>query len=220
MTHKALKSTLAAVLLAAAAAGAQAAVVTWNFSGEVTTDTNSPFSVGDTVTGSFAFETATALSGGSATTAVYTGAVRSFSIDGLAALSSADAGVTTNFVEIWDGNSANPAQPSALTDRFWAQLRDTSAPQNWFDLNMQRTVAGSNPTCIGGLSLPDSPYSPLSCFNNATVTYDYITAAGAAGSIKLRLDIGGFSTVPEPGILGLLGLGLAGIALGGRRQRS
>jgi len=217
MISEAFRSTLAAVLLAASTTGAQAAVVTWNFSGEVTLDTNSPFSLGDTVTGSFSYESLTPISSGTATTAVYAGAVRGFSIDGLASLSSSDAGVTTNFIEIWDGN---PGTGSVQIDRFWSQLRDTSAPQNWFELNMQRGVNGSNPTCIGSLSLPDSPYAPLSCFNNATVTYDYITAAGTAGSIKLRLTIGDFPTVPEPGVLALLGLGLVGVALGHRRKRS
>lgn len=212
-----LTRTLPACLLAAAALAAgpaQAGLVTWNFSGVVALDTNSPFSVGDTVTGSFSFDNSVAATSSTATTALYNGAIRSFAINGLASLAFDAPGVTINTIEIRDGNGANPS-----IDRFNAVLRDTLAPQNYFDLTLQRGLAGTNnPPCITSLALPTDPYLPLSCFNTATVTYDYLTAGGTAGSIKLRLTLDDYTRVSEPATLLLLGLGLAGLAAARKRS--
>ena len=188
---------------------ADAAVITWHFEGKVMEgSTGSSFAVGDTVFGEFSFEATTPASGATATRALYTGAVQSFSITGLDSLMATDPGVTVNFIEIWDGHSSSPT-----VDRFWAQLHDTVNPQRLFEINLQRGLAAANPACIANVALPLAPYD-LGCFNTATVAYNSL---GGAVTVKVRLRLDDVS-VPEPVVLLLLGVGLAGAWAGRRRH--
>src|SRR5262245_26302556 len=78
MIRTALGLAMAALLGFVPLSGAQAAPVTWAYTGVVSIETGTIFTVGQVVTGTFVFDNATPLSSGPAN---YAGAVRSFSID-------------------------------------------------------------------------------------------------------------------------------------------
>jgi hypothetical protein len=74
-----------------------------------------------------------------------------------------------------------------------------------------------DPPCIEGVGLPDSPCSPLSCFNTTAQRVARNTiATTSADRITLTLNL--TSMVPLPGTLTLLALGLAGLAFARRKQ--
>lgn len=60
------------------------------------------------------------------------------------------------------------------------------------------------------------------CFDSAGIASIFISDSGGGGIEVDHLQYGALrtgSSVPEPGVLGLIGLGLAGLWLGSRRQR-
>lgn len=212
MLKNSMRSTAAALLLALPLASAHGALISWNFSGTVTAENGPVFSIGDTVTGTLVFDAATArTSGNGSTTAAYAGAVKSFSLDGYPAATLVAASATTNTIDIIDRSTPNPS--GLYIDQFLADLRTADGSQR-YTLRLRQESTTSDPTCIESVALPTVPYAPLSCFGTAELTVGY-EPVGARG-FNIRLEL---TSIPEPGTLALLGLGLAGLAATRRRKQ-
>jgi hypothetical protein len=229
MIKKSLGLAVATLLSFVPLSGAEATLITWAYSGIVTAESGSIFTVGQTVTGTFVFDDATLMSAGNGTTtADYAGAVVKFTIDGLpsATLTSTDPSIDTNTILIRDNSPAN-------RDNFTANLEDLTAstPASDLDksfqliLDARDTVAPlANPPCINSVALPGLPYS-LACFDGFTNVTSLVarntTTTDPAARFTLTLDLQSISSrAPLPGTLALLVLGVASLGtLACRRRR-
>jgi hypothetical protein len=222
MIKKSLELAVATLLSFVPLSGAEATLITWAYSGVVTSEGGTIFSLGQVVTGTFTFETATAATG-TGNQRTYTGAVLSFTIDGLASatLLSTDAGVDFNQILIREGFTAG----GVILDNFSPAL-ELTGDTKYFRLVLEARdttvpTTDNDPACIESLALPTVPYSPLSCFNQTIqlVARD-VTPAGTAADWNFILDLRSLSKVPLPGTLALLVLGVAGLStLAWRRRR-
>lgn len=87
-----------------------------------------------------------------------------------------------------------------------------------FTLLLQETSAGVEP--LSGLGLPTAAEweSPLWTVQRIDLRFNPYDASGRLTANVTERGTISFLAVPEPGVLGLVGLGMIGLALSGRRQ--
>lgn len=214
----------AVALLGLGLAGvAAAAPVTYAFSGvldSVDPALDSFFTPGDTISGTFTYESTTvALPGGDTVSAVYNALTAiSFTIGSV-------TGSSTGAPEVQVGNLGTDGTSTETTDRFALVARDsdglinTGNPSlllNTFFLRLDQNAGTLFGAANGGLPTGFS----LSDFDSAVFGLD-LTPIGDAdppiGGHLISLDL--VDPVPEPTTMTLLGIGLLGLA-GLRRRRA
>lgn len=214
-------ATVIGAIAAFSAAGARdsaAALITYNFAGTVSSvDVNltSQFGNGNTLSGSFTFESTTAALGGSTTITAVFNALTSlnFAVNGYTAS-------TTGAPELQIGNKDGVAE---LTDRFAAVSRAsdglTGANVNGASLNafILRLDDSSGSVFSSALNLPTNislaDFDGSSFFLFFQQNNDLSVVAGTLSSF-------GVSTgVPEPATLAILGVALLGIGVMSRCRK-
>jgi hypothetical protein len=193
-----------------------AAPVTFDFTGNVTSQVGTTHSIGSQITGTFTFDSAaTGVTSSGGTQADYSSAVSNFSIAEFQSVPGA-AGP----IEILD-NHPFPNPPGSIQEAFVARYTDLNGTFT-FDLD----VIGSNPTAINSLALPQSPY-PLGpfdfkrfSFDNHDISTPHIDMAifGDITSVTLVQDVA--PSVPELSTWAMVILGFAGIGFMTYRRRN
>jgi hypothetical protein len=193
-----------------AGTAANAAPVTWNFTAIVSIDYNSPLNLGDTVSGSITFDTATPASFSSSTQARYNNALTSVSLAALpiGALPTNGIGVYNNasFVSHFDLFSVD-----AHTG-FWPTYLS-------FGLSLYKSQSSGYPvTAITSLNLPTTPYD-LSTFASSTFNLNKYTNGNSEFSAQGYLtSLTLASAVPEPATWAMILLGFAGVGFAAYRR--
>jgi hypothetical protein len=208
----------AAILLAGGSvfAPTYAAPVTFDFTGNVTSQQGTTHNVGSQITGTFTFDSAAAgvISSG-ATQADYSAAVSNFRIAEFQSVAGA-AGP----IEIVDNH--NFGNPGSVEDAFVAHYTDPNGVFT-FDLDV---IGSSNPAAINSLALPLSPY-PLGPFafkrfefDNHDITAPHIAMNlfGDITSVTLVEDVS--PAVPEPSTWIMIILGFAGVGFMAHRRKT
>ena len=189
--------------------------LTFDFTGNVTSQQGTTHIIGTQITGSFTFDSAAAgvITSG-ATQADYSLAVSNFRIAEFQSVAGA-AGP----IEIVDNH--NFGSPGSVEDAFVAHYTDSNGVFT-FDLDV---ISSSNPTAINSLALPLSPY-PLGPFAFKRFEFDNhdISAAhipmslfGDIASVTLIGDVA--PAVPEPSTWALMILGFAGVGFMAYRRK-
>ena len=192
-----------------------AALVTFDFTGNVTSQQGTLHGIGSQITGTFTFDFAAAgVTSSGGTQADYSSAVSNFSI---AEFHSVPGG--TGPIEILD-NHPFPNPPGSIQEAFVARYTDLNGTFT-FDLD----VIGSNPTAINSLALPLSPYAlgPFDfkrfSFDNHDIRTPHIemNLFGDITSVTLVENVS--PAVPEPSTWAMMILGFGGIGFIAYRRR-
>ncbi len=171
----------AAVALALTIGGANASLVTWDFSGTVTNEMNSSYADGNTITGSITFNTSTPGTITLPGNEFYYGAITGFTIGSFQATIVPGA---TNRIEILD----NYVDGSFVEDAFAVYLDEGGPATPTFSL--QLSVMGPTiPSAVTSLALPVTPY------NLADFATDLATPVFGETSFGY---MGGFVSGPPP----------------------
>jgi hypothetical protein len=186
---------LTACLIAAAPA-ADAALITVNFSGVVTSAVNGPFAPGTAVAGSYTYEGETAGSGINSIAASYYGPVRRFRIG--ETVYDAETGNTDNRVQIVD---------NAPDDLYYASAFSTSAAG----------PTGFRVSVSGGSNLLSSLL--ITAIPNLSVATDRTFSAYSPTSGQIFGNLTSLSVVPVPAALPLMASAVGALALAGMRSK-
>lgn len=201
---------LAAVAALGLSSAAQAALVTFNYTGEITSTSDSAYTLGQALNFSVVLDTSAPIfqlqNGG--TTAVYNAAVQSitfgattFTVDGV--------GVTGQS-QIHDNR---PVSPGVFSDQAMFAATDWSTA--FADITFLFTLNSANPAAVNSLAIPNSPFAPLA-FASATAMLTFDNFNGDAGSYVAQINA--VSAVPEPATWALMILGFAAMGFVGYRR--
>lgn len=186
----------------------QAALITYNFEGSVggVSGSTNPFTIGQTVSGSFTYDTSTAPSFLDPVNANYSGAVTNLSLT----LGSYVIAGTTGDSGVYNNNDV-------FGDGFWIRSPTTGVPISGmsptdFDLLLQDfSGAALDSTALG-------PLPPASAFGIKTFGLQFANNS-YPGQIHVTGDITSVTPIPLPGTAVLFPTGLTLIATAFRRLR-
>ena len=212
MTSKLIRLAVAG-LIAVCSIPANAAIVTWNYTAVVNFDNNSPFNLGDIVSGSITFDSASASTYSDSTTAIYGNALTSVTFNGnsLGPFSSERISISNN------------ASFVSKFDSFAAEVEVGSWPNTlFFGLTLSTSQTSDFPvTDITSLNLPTIPYN-FASFATHAVNLNKFTDGNIEFGVNAILTSLTPAAVPGP----MIGAGLPGLlmAFGGllawRRRRN
>jgi hypothetical protein len=182
--------------LIAAASGADAALITVNFTGVVTSGIDSQIAAGSAVSGSYTYESETAGSGINAGNASYYGPVRRFKVGD----TSYDAGTgnTDNRIQIVD---------NAPDDFYYASASSTSAVGITF---FQVSVSGGSDLLSSVL---------ITAIPKVSAATDRTFVAYSSTSGQVFGNLTSLAVVPVPAALPLMASAVGALALAGMRRR-
>lgn len=197
----------------------QAALIEVAYTGTTTSvgaSLTGTFSVGDSVQGTVVYDTTTPQSSASPTIATYGAAIQSFDF-----LIGSYSGSATGNVRVYND------EPTFGDGAYFLGNADVSAAQvGGQDLSRVQLFLNTNIlTTLSNLDLPSvSDLNQLWANNIAAGNINFIEFTGSGDDVRYSLSnvtakiVTGDEEVPAPATLALLGLGLAGIGYGRRKQ--
>lgn len=202
-----IRGLLAAIALVVGVGAAQAAPITFEFTGEVTAVTSPSlrgvFSIGDPLTGSYTFESTTADTSAVVGLGFYTSAVTAFSFN-----IGGYAGSGT------DGNIVVTLPPASALHGYRISSFSVTAPEADGQLpsSFGLSLSDFSQTALAGEALPLTAPA-LSDFDFASFSLGFPIGlvAGQLSSLTLRATDPTPVAVVEPGTIALFGLGLMGL---------
>lgn len=201
---------LAAVAACAMSSAAQAALVTFNFTGHITSASGGAYSVNDVINLSMTLDTSapgTPAAGSLGTQADYFSAVQKIVFG---SNSMTVGGDVFSLAYVQNNRSTNLP---ATTDAGFFQLGLESDVSQYMFLNFSTTT---DLTVVDSLALPDSQFDPLLFTTRVASFSSYNYETGASFAYVAQLDA--ISAVPEPATWAMMILGFAAIGFTAYRR--
>lgn len=200
---------LAAVAACAMSSAAQAALVTFNFTGHITSASGGAYSVNDVINLSMVLDTSapgTPAAGSLGTQADYFSAVQSITFG---SNSMTVGGDVFSLAYVQNNRSAGL---SATTDAGAFALSIFSDFEQGMSLNFATTT---NLAVVDSLALPDSQFDPL-LFTTRTATFYFTNYGNESFTYVAQIDA--VQAVPEPATWAMMILGFAAIGFTAYRR--